>query len=347
MIEIKEKYINSLDKYRFIDLFSGIGGFHLALSSFGAKCVFASEIDKYAQKVYSDNFGILPKGDITKIKEEEIPKHDILCAGFPCQAFSISGKQLGFEDSRGTLFFEIARITKHHKPKILFLENVANFEKHDEKNTLKRVINILESLNYKVYYKVLNSSHFGIPQNRERIYIIGFRKDLSLTEEFKFPIPPMNSINLKNIILDDSETENFIIKRDDIELKNKLIEPDMFGNYPLEPIRIGQVNKGGQGERIYHERGHAITLSAYGGGIGAKTGLYIINNKLRKLAPRECAKLQGFPDSFNIEKSNTQAYKQFGNSVTINVLQYIIMEIINSLNGRKETQISSARLKYS
>ncbi|MFN8672704.1 MAG: DNA (cytosine-5-)-methyltransferase [Candidatus Sericytochromatia bacterium] len=346
MIEIKAEYLNSLEKYKFIDLFSGIGGFHLALSSFGAKCVFASEIDKYAQKNYFENFGILPKGDITKINEDEIPQHDILCAGFPCQAFSISGKQLGFEDSRGTLFFEIARITKYHKPKILFLENVSNFEKHDEQNTLKRVIKILESLNYKVYYKVLNSSHFGIPQNRERIYILGFRKDI-LLEEFKFPNPPMIPIKLKNILLDDSEIQEFIINRDDIELKNKLIESDMFGNYPLEPIRIGQVNKGGQGERIYHEFGHAITLSAYGGGIGAKTGLYIINNKLRKLAPRECARLQGFPDLFKIEKSNTQAYKQFGNSVSVNVLQYIIMEIISTLNGRKEKQINSARLKYS
>lgn len=346
MIEIKEEYFNSLEKYKFIDLFSGIGGFHLALSSFGAKCVFASEIDKYAQKIYSDNFGILPKGDITKIKEEEVPQHDILCAGFPCQAFSISGKQLGFEDSRGTLFFEIARVTKYHKPKILFLENVSNFEKHDEQNTLKRVIKILESLNYKVYYKILNSSHFGVPQNRERIYILGFRKDI-LLEEFNFPNPPMIPIKLKDIVLDDFEIQEFIIKRNDVELKNKLIEADMFGNYPLEPIRIGQVNKGGQGERIYHEMGHAITLSAYGGGIGAKTGLYMINNKLRKLAPRECAKLQGFPDLFHIEKSNAQAYKQFGNSVTINVLQYIIIEIINSLNGRKEKQISSTRLRYS
>lgn len=347
MIKIEQEYFNSLENYKFIDLFSGIGGFHLALSSFGAKCVFASELDRYAQKVYYDNFNITPKGDITKIQAKEIPSHDILCAGFPCQAFSISGKQLGFEDSRGTLFFDIARIAQYHKPKILFLENVSNFEKHDEQNTLKEVIRILESLNYKIYYKVLNSGHFGVPQKRERIYILGFRKDLFLKEEFKFPIPPNIPINLKQIILSDFETNEFIVRRDDIELKNKIVEPDIFGNYPLEPIRIGKVNKGGQGERIYHENGHAITLSAYGGGIGAKTGLYIINNRLRKLSPRECARLQGFEDSFKIDNSNTQAYKQFGNSVTVNVLQYIIMGIINSLNGRKEKQIDSARIKYS
>ncbi len=335
MIEIKKEYLNSLDKYRFIDLFSGIGGFHLALSSFGAKCVFASEIDKYSQKVYFDNFGLLPQGDITKIREEEIPKHDILCAGFPCQAFSISGKQLGFEDSRGTLFFEIARIAKYHKPKILFLENVANFEKHDSEKTLKTVINILDELNYNVHYKVLNSSHFGVPQNRQRIYILGFRKDVILSKEFSFPDPIMKQIKLKDVILEDCKTSEFIIERNDIELKDKRIDEDIFGNYPLESIRIGQVNKGGQGERIYHEMGHAVTLSAHGGGIGAKTGLYMINDKLRKLAPRECARLQGFNESFKIEKSNTQAYKQFGNSVTIDVLQYIIIEIINSLNVRK------------
>lgn len=346
MIKVIKEYSNSLENYKFIDLFSGIGGFHTALSSFGAKCVFASEIDKYAQKVYFNNFKLLPHGDITQIKSEEIPEHDILCGGFPCQAFSISGKQKGFEDSRGTLFFEIARITQYHKPKVLFLENVANFEKHDDKKTLKVVIDILESLNYKVYYKVLNSSHFGVPQNRERIYILGFRKDIQ-QKDFTFPTPQMTPIKLKDILLSDEETKDFIINRNDIELKNKIIESDLFGNYPLEPIRIGQVNKGGQGERIYHEMGHAITLSAYGGGIGAKTGLYIINNKLRKLAPRECARLQGFDDSFEIDMSNTQAYKQFGNSVTINVLQYILMEIVNTLNGKQEEQTNSARLQYS
>jgi DNA (cytosine-5)-methyltransferase 1 len=332
MIEIKKEYKNILAKYNFIDLFSGIGGFNLALGSFGAKCVFSSEIDKHARKVYFDNFGILPEGDIKEIKNEKIPEHDILTGGFPCQAFSCSGKQLGFEDSRGTLFFEIARIIKHHKPKLLILENVSNLAVHNEQNTLKLILNILDSLNYDVYYKVLNSSYFGIPQNRNRIYIVGFRKDLILSKKFNFPVPPMLPIKLKDLLLDDSKIQEFIINRDYIKLNNKFIQPDMFGNYPLEPIRIGIVNKGGQGERIYHEMGHAVTLLSSGGGLGSKTGLYIVNNKLRKLAPIECARLQGFRDSFKLDKSNTQACKQLGNSVTINVLQHIIMEIINVLN---------------
>src|SRR5690554_2942122 len=165
------------ENYKFIDLFSGIGGFHLALNSLGAKCIFASEWDKYASETYQENFEIKPSGDITQIKETEIPKHDILCGGFPCQAFSISGKQKGFEDTRGTLFFDIARIVDYHRPKILFLENVKNFVRHDNGNTLKTVIETLESLNYKVFYKVLNTSNFGLPQNRERIYIVGFNKN--------------------------------------------------------------------------------------------------------------------------------------------------------------------------
>jgi DNA (cytosine-5)-methyltransferase 1 len=145
-----------LENYKFIDLFAGIGGFHLALSSYGAKCVFASEWDKYASNTYHKNFGIKPDGDITKIEVEDIPPHDILCGGFPCQAFSISGKQKGFEDTRGTLFFDIARIVQQHQPKVLFLENVKNLLKHDSGNTLKTITKILKELNYSVFYQVLN-----------------------------------------------------------------------------------------------------------------------------------------------------------------------------------------------
>lgn len=327
MIEVDKKLKNSLSNYQFIDLFAGIGGFRYALESFGAECVFTSEWDKPAQSVYQMNFGDLPTGDITRINEANIPKHDILCAGFPCQAFSISGKQLGFNDSRGTLFFDVARIALYHKPKVLFLENVRNFESHDNGKTLATILYILKEIGYDVYYKVLNASNFGVPQKRERIYIVGFSKDLQV-KEFRFPIPPNISIKLKDILLSDDETKDFIISRNDIKLKENIRVHKSIDTYPLEPIRVGTVNKGGQGERIYHEYGHAITLSAYGGGIGAKTGLYLINGKVRKLAPRECARLQGFPDNFKIHESNSQAYKQFGNSVAINTLQYIVIELI-------------------
>ncbi len=328
MMNIDSKFKKGLSKYTFIDLFAGIGGFRYALESFGAKCVYTSEWDNHAQRVYESNFKDKPHGDITKIQEKDIPSHNILCGGFPCQAFSISGKQKGFEDTRGTLFFDVARIAKYHKPEFLFLENVKNFETHDKGKTLKVVENTLSEAGYDVYYKVLNASDFGVPQKRERIYILGFRNDLKV-KKYDFPKPPNTPVKLKDFLLSDSETDKYVIRRDDIKIKDHTnVQIDMFGNYPLKPIRVGTVNKGGQGERIYHECGHAITLSAYGGGVGAKTGLYYINGKVRKLAPKECAKLMGLPDDFVIHSSDSQAYKQFGNGVVVDVLQYIILDII-------------------
>jgi len=327
-------------------LFAGIGGFHLALSSFGAKCVFASEWDTHAQNVYRANIGIELKGDITKIEAESIPIHNILCGGFPCQAFSISGKQRGFEDTRGTLFFDVARIVSYHRPEILLLENVKNFESHNDGQTLKTICNTLEDLGYNLFCKVLNASDYGLAQKRERIYFVCFRKDLGISS-FEFPKPPCSQIALKDILLSDNETNKYVLQRKDIFMnEDKEPQKNVFGIYPLKPIRIGSVNKGGQGERIYHELGHAITLSAYGGGVGAKTGLYKINGVVRKLAPRECARLQGFPDSFKMDKSETQSYKQFGNSVPINVLQYILIEIIK-VYGKRQEQINTTRFTHS
>jgi DNA (cytosine-5)-methyltransferase 1 len=328
MIEIEKSKKNSLKKYNFIDLFAGIGGFHYALKSFGANCVFASEWDKHASETYLKNFGIAPKGDITQIDENEIPRHDILCGGFPCQAFSVSGKQKGFDDTRGTLFFDIARIVNHHKPKVLFLENVKNLAKHDDGKTLKTIIKTLENLNYTVYYKIFNASNFGLPQNRERVYFVAFNNHIDSTK-FNFPKHTNEKVCLENIL--ESNPENAkIIERNDIQIyRNYKLESNIFGDIELlnKPIQIGKVNKGGQGERIYHTLGHAITLSAYGGGVGSKTGLYLVDNKIRKLSPRECARLQGFPDTFILDKTLTQSYKQFGNSVSINVLQNIVLEI--------------------
>lgn len=343
MIQVDETI---LKKYTFIDLFAGIGGFHLALQSFGSKCVFASEWDKNAAKTYEDNFGLIPFGDITQIKEQDIPNHDILCGGFPCQAFSVSGKQKGFEDTRGTLFFDIARIVNEHKPKVLFLENVKNLAKHDNGKTVKKIITTLENLDYIIFSKVLNSSNFGLPQNRERLFIVAFKNTLDAST-FQFPTLVNNSICL-NDILEIEPQKAKIVDRPDIAIyKNySLLDVvDTQGNLPNKPLQIGKVNKGGQGERIYHPLGHAITLSAYGGGVGSKTGLYLINGKVRKLSPRECARVQGFPDSFFINPTDTQAYKQFGNSVSVNVLQYILIEIskvlaFNETNVTKKDTIS-------
>jgi len=317
-------------KFKFIDLFAGIGGFHLALNKLNGECVFASEWDKECQKVYEKNFQIKPFGDITKIEEKNIPKHDVLCAGFPCQAFSVSGKRLGFKDTRGTLFFDVARIIKYHQPKLILLENVKNFLTHDNGNTISVVKKTLEELNYNVFYKVLNSSNFGIPQKRERIYIVAFNKKLKINE-FEFPSNQNIFVSLKDYLLPDNLTKELVLNRDDVQLKkDKKIQKDIFGNYPQKPIRLGQVNKGGQGERIYSTNGHAVSLTAYGGGIGSKTGLYLVNNKLRKLSPRECARITGFPDSFSLSENKNHSYRQFGNSVVVNVLDFILKEIMKT-----------------
>jgi DNA (cytosine-5)-methyltransferase 1 len=327
-----------LNQVIYIDLFAGIGGFHQAMNFYNGKCVFASEWDKEAANTYWENYGIMPEGDITQIKEEDIPEHEMLCAGFPCQAFSISGKQRGFEDTRGTLFFDIARIVKYHKQKVLLLENVRHFEKHDQGKTLKTVLNILEELNYKVFYQVLNASDYGLPQNRERIFLVCFRKDLHINS-FKFPPPTYEKVSLYDF-LEDNPIDAKIINRNDIVFtKNYEPQVNLFGelDLPNKPIQVGYVNKGGQGERIYSPYGHAITLSAYGGGAGAKTGLYYIDGKIRKLSPRECARLQGFPDDFKIISSISQSYKQFGNTVAVNVLKAIISNIyVTGCFGNRE-----------
>ena len=336
MIELKNSLKEKLSNHKFIDLFAGVGGFRLALESFGGQCVFSSEWDKHCQSVYDMNFKEKCHGDITKIPENEIPNHDILCAGFPCQAFSISGKQRGFEDSRGTLFFDIVRIAKYHQPRLLILENVKNFERHDMGNTLKVVLSTLDEIGYKVKYKVLNASKFGIPQSRKRIFIIGVLKKYSdLFNNYDIPDGNGKNISLIDFILPNSQVEKrcFInnIDLDDYITNDKKIKPDMFGVYDQKPIRLGIVNKGGQGERIYSIKGHSITLSAYGGGVFSKTGGYLINGQIRKLNPRECARLTGFPDSFILLDNLNQCWKQFGNCVVVDVIQ----EVINSLLRKK------------
>jgi DNA (cytosine-5)-methyltransferase 1 len=322
----------ALSKMTFIDLFAGIGGFRLALESLGATCVYSSEWDKQAQKVYELNYGEVPNGDITQIDEKSIPGHDILCAGFPCQAFSISGKQKGFEDSRGTLFFDVARIVRAKRPKVVFMENVKNFAVHDEGRTLQVVQTIMEDLGYKFYQKVLNSTDYGIPQKRERIYMICFRDDLKV-ENFKYPQPFALTKHVEDFLLEDeSLVQNLYVSRADTYMNNTI-----DNKYSNKSIRLGIVNKGGQGERIYSIKGIAITLSSYGGGVFAKTGGYLINGKTRKLHIRECARIMGYPDTYKLAHSNNQAYKQLGNSVVIDVLQLIAVEISKVINNTELT----------
>jgi DNA (cytosine-5)-methyltransferase 1 len=347
--------------FTFIDLFAGIGGFRVAGQNVGGSCVFTSEWDKYARRAYFMNFGQVPFGDITKFTENEaalksIPKHDVLCGGFPCQAFSISGKQEGFKDPRGTLFFEVYKIAKQHRPAVLFLENVKNFARHDGGNTFKTIRHHLEKkmaqetngkVSYRVSHAVLNASDFGASTKRERIYIVAVREDLA-DDEFKWTewtdlfakLPKMRKFEahfLKEDIQDNIEEallDKITIKRDDFRPKltptrDDIKRKDDEVEEGIKPIRIGVMGKGGQGERIYSTHGHAITFSAYGGGAASKTGAYYVDGRVRKLTPAECASAMGFHgmDVSTGDVPLLQRYKQFGNSVVVNVVEAIFKEI--------------------
>lgn len=312
----------------FIDLFAGIGGFRTALESLGSTCVFSSEIDKHACHTYHTNYGEYPHGDITQIEAKNIPDHDILCAGFPCQAFSISGKQLGFADTRGTLFFDIARIVEAKQPRVVFMENVKNFATHDGGKTMKVVETTMEQLGYDLHAKVLNATDYGVPQKRQRIYMVAIRKDVD-SGRFKFPSSAGLETFVEDILLDDVDETRLTNTRWSLQL----IREDISENVK-DTVRLGIVNKGGQGDRVYSIKGVGVTLSAQGGGTFSKTGGYLMpDGTARKLHPRECARMMGFDDSFVYHDSFSQAYKQFGNSVVVDVLQYIALEFAHVFEG--------------
>lgn len=307
--------------YKFIDLFCGIGGFRLALEKRGLECVFSSDVDPHVQEVYKQNFAEKPCGDITEIPAKKIPKHDILCAGFPCQPFSISGKREGIYDSRGRLFYEIQRIAQYHQPYVIMLENVKNILTIDGGNVIKMIEQKLDESGYILYKHVLNVSYFGIPQARERVYFVALRKDTKDSNK-----PNLDCIrpkeNNKEIFLEsilEKEVDNdFIVVRDDIKITKN--ENDILNK--LEPIRVGTLNKGGQGERIYSPKGHAITQSAYGGGVGARTGLYNTKQGIRRLTIDECKKVMGFPTRHKVS-NGTQGYQQLGNAVVPDMIGYV------------------------
>ena len=304
---------------KFIDLFCGIGGFRLALEKRGLQCVFSSDIDPNAQEIYEHNFKEKPHGDIIEIPSKKIPKHDILCAGFPCQPFSISGKHGGVSDPGGRLFYEIQRIAEYHKTPILILENVKNILVIDGGNVIKTMENKLDKIGYDLFKHVLNASYFGIPQSRERVYFVALRKDMKTKNKPSYTPP---NENRKKIFLDDileKEVDNeFIIKRTDIQITKN--EDDIEHN--LKPIRVGTVNKGGQGERIYSPKGHAITQSAFGGGVGARTGLYNTQQGIRRLTIDECKCVMGFPIKHKVS-AGLQGYQQLGNAVVPAMIGYV------------------------
>jgi len=310
---------NKIDNsYKFIDLFAGVGGIRLGFENiFKEKSffVFASEIDKYAQQTYASNYEHLPSGDITQIEPKEIPKFDILLAGFPCQPFSNAGLKKGFDDTRGTLFFDIARIVKYHKPKVVFLENVKGFKNHDKGNTFRVVKETLEELGYRVFSEVLNAKYFGVPQNRERIYIIAF---LDHSIEFEFPKALNKSVKLGDIL------------EESVDNKYTISDKLWAGHQRRKKEHKAKGN--GFGYSMFNENSeYTSTISARYYKDGSEILIEQKDKNPRKLSPREAGRLQGFPDEFKIVVSDTQAYKQFGNSVAVPVIQALAKEIFKKL----------------
>ncbi len=311
------------DALRFIDLFCGIGGFRIAFEKTGARCVFSSDWDKYSQKTYAANFGETPHGDIHAVKSEDVPAHDILCGGFPCQPFSLAGvskkqslgRAHGFDDERqGNLFFEIARLIQHHRPSAFLLENVKNLGSHDKGRTFEVIHRTLaEELGYTVYHKIIDARHW-LPQHRERIFLVGFREPTP----YAFPDPPKAKPVLGSI-LDSAAPEKYT-------LSPKLWQ--YLQDYAAKHAALGNgfgcsVFDGGGVARTlsarYHKDGSEILIAQDGG------------RNPRRLTPRECARLMGYPDSFVIPVSDTQAYRQFGNSVAVPVVSALAESVTAAL----------------
>ena len=324
-------------KFSFIDLFAGIGGFRMAMQNLGGECVFSSEWDEQAQRTYYANYGEVPFGDITKESTKNfIPEgFDVLCAGFPCQAFSLAGKRLGFAETRGTLFFDVAEILRRRQPKAIFLENVKGLAIHDGGKTLKVILNTLDEVGYVVPDpKIVNAMYFGVPQHRERIYIVGFRKDLGISKE-DFTYPEQKEV-----------TKRWIDVREDKPVPTKYYLSTQYMT-TLENHKARHAAKGnGFGYEIIPDDGIANAIVV--GGMGRERNLVIDKRQkdltptthikgtvntdgVRRMTPREWARLQGYPDDFKIVVADASAYKQFGNSVAVPAIQATAAQILNTL----------------
>ncbi|WP_289030980.1 DNA cytosine methyltransferase [uncultured Algoriphagus sp.] len=323
-------------KFKFIDLFAGIGGFRLAFQSLGGKCVFTSEWDEQAKKTYRANFGEIPFGDITKEETKSyIPDDfDILCAGFPCQAFSIAGKRGGFEDTRGTLFFDVAEIIKRKRPKAFFLENVKGLRNHDRGKTLATILNVLrEDLGYYVPDpQIINAKDFGVPQNRERIFIVGFRGDLGIND-FEYPEPIEEVVAFEDIKEENPVSVKYYLSTQYLktleEHKNRHLSKGNGFGYEIIPDDgiANAVVCGGMGRErnlVYDDRLEDFTPVTHIKGEVNRKGI-------RKMTPREWARLQGFPDEFIIPVADASAYKQFGNSVAVPAIKATAEIMINTI----------------
>lgn len=340
LIKAKEEPNKDVDSYSFIDLFAGIGGMRLAFESTDARCVYSNEWNKYSQQTYYANFGVQPDGDITKIPADNIPNHDILVAGFPCQPFSIAGvskknslgRATGFEDkTQGTLFFDVCRILKAKRPKAFMLENVKNLCSHDKGRTFMIIQEALEELNYKIFYKIVDGQGY-VPQHRERIVIVGFdmmryNNDI----DFAFNLKPIDKpLKLKDILEPEVDSKYTLSDKLWTYLQNYAVKHKQAGN--------------GFGFGIAPLDGVTRTMSARYYKDGSEILIEQDGKNPRRLTPRECARLQGFPDSFKIPVSDTQAYKQFGNSVVVPLMSEIaklIVAKLEQLDGIKKTKISN------
>ncbi len=318
-------------KFKFIDLFAGIGGIRIAYQNVGGKCVFSSEYNKFAKVTYEANFGEVPFGDITKINEKYIPEHDLLLAGFPCQPFSIAGvskknslgKKHGFlDETQGTLFFDIARILKAKRPKAFMLENVKNLVSHDKKRTFKVIYNTLVELGYSVHFRVLDGKHF-VPQHRERIIIVGFDKSVFKgNENFEFPTLSKPKKTIREILEENPD--------------NKYTLSDKLWNYLQDYAAKHKAKGNGFGFGLTNIDGISRTLSARYYKDGSE--ILIPQNGInpRRLTPRECARLQGFPNNFIIPVSDNQAYRQFGNSVVMPLMHAVAKQVIKVFDNYNE-----------
>lgn len=316
-----------IPQYTFIDLFAGIGGMRLAFEKQGCKCLYSSEWNKYCQQTYAANFGDEPDGDITRVDENTIPDHDILVAGFPCQPFSIAGvskkqslgRSTGFEDkTQGTLFFDVCRIIKAKRPKAFMLENVKNLKSHDKGNTFKVIMESLNELNYEVFHAVLDGQNY-VPQHRERILIVGFdRERFGNTVDFSFDITPVEPKPVLAEILETDPSEKYT-------LSDKLWV--YLQNYASKHKAAGN----GFGYGLANTQGITRTLSARYYKDGSEILIPQEGKNPRRLTPRECARLQGFSDDFEIVVSDTQAYKQFGNSVVVPLMTDVAGLIVDKL----------------
>lgn len=383
-----------MEQFKFIDLFCGIGGFHQAMETLGGECVFASDIDADCRKTYQANYGIEPAGDITKVEAKDIPPHDVLCGGFPCQAFSKAGKRLGFEDeTKGTLFFDICRILEYHKPKYALLENVRNLASHDHGNTWRVIHDKLEGLGYNLLPEpVIFSPHYvGIPQHRERVYIMCVRKDIGEIHPFEFNKKELPTCSIENILQDDNEIpnideyrispdmenlidlwneflqnikvsklpgfpvwsdrlrdldpnedlnqfpawkQNFILKNSELYVSNRDFidewltraqqNPLFFGAKAKLEWQAGQTKHPNIWNQIFQLRpsGIRVKVNSYFPALVAIVQTSIVGSRRRFLTPRECARLQSFPENFQPDVKQAQAYKQFGNAVNVGLVKY-------------------------